>query len=78
MTPIFVAPPLTYREAHFMETMLQEYIRLNTHWVEDEAVSCADCSCSIIDGEPHHPDCDVQIAYDLLNRLDGYPLPHEM
>ena len=79
MTPIFSMPALSYREAHFLETMLTDYIRSWTHYFEDndEPVACVDCSAYLAEGEPHGDGCEVQIAHDILNRLHGHPLPHE-
>lgn len=79
MTPIFSFLALSYREAHFLEDVLTEYIKANTHFHvdSDEPCACIDCSAYLAEGEPHADGCEVQIAHDILNRLHGHPLPHE-
>ena len=71
MSPIFVKCVLTYREVHALDGILRRYI------VDNEEDYCKCCGKDLLVGEHHNFDCSVQVAHDMLHRLDGHPLPHE-
>lgn len=71
MSPIFVKCVLTYREVHALDGILRKYI------IGNEEDRCLCCGQDLLLGHPHNDNCSVQVAYDMLHRLDGHPLPHE-
>lgn len=70
---VFCVPELSYREARVLDRMCAEFIELHT-----PNGACDFCKAfdSLTDA-PHDPDCEVQVAHDLRNRLSGHLLPGE-